>query len=148
MHFNYPALQFWFNIIQFILTGLLALYVHRVSKQKAAESRFKKMEANVSGLPTKTDLETLKGEICGNCEKHQDRTDDIEKRTALVEMRTLELKVELDHLPTQNQFNELNKSISSLSSELQNTQGRLEGINRAVDLINEFLINQGGGTKA
>ena len=147
MAFNYPALQFWFNVVQFTLTGLLALYVRRVAKQKSAENRLCQLEDNVAQLPVKADLKSLKTEICTNCEKHQSQTAAIKKRTSAVEMRTAELRIELDHLPTQTQFNELNRGIAALNSELKNTQGRLEGINRAVDLINEFLINQGAQGK-
>ncbi len=155
MAFNYQAAQFWFNVFQLLVTGLLALYVRKVSKHKATENRFKKLEDDVSGLPKKADLQVLEGKICENCNKHQARTEQIEgfartveKRTAQVELRATELKIELSHLPSQQQFNELNHSIATLNSELQNTQGRLSGINRAVDLMNEFLINQGAEKKS
>lgn len=127
---GYPAAQFWFNVVQFVFTGLVALYVRKVSKHKATENRFKKIEETIAGVPTRE-----------SCARH-------EERTAATERHTLRIQAELDHLPTQKQMNELNKSIAALSSELKNTQGRLEGINRAVDLINEFLINQGSGAKS
>jgi hypothetical protein len=50
---------------------------------------------------------------------------------------------DLEHLPHQMQFTKLGEQITDLTSELGEVKGRLGGINRAVDLINEFLINQG-----
>lgn len=34
--------------------------------------------------------------------------------------------------------------LDTINSGVSKIEGRLEGINRAVDLVNEFLINQGG----
>lgn len=48
----------------------------------------------------------------------------------------------LKTLPSKKEFNQLTKDMSSLSSELSEFKGRLEGINRAVDLMNEYLINR------
>lgn len=45
-------------------------------------------------------------------------------------------------LPSQNQFDRLSKQIEHLSTEMSEMKGRLGGINRAVDLMNEFLINR------
>jgi hypothetical protein len=135
METNYPAWQLLFNIIQGILTGVLFIYTRRVAKQKATEQRFKQLEDQIGETVTSKDFDDLKSHIDAGCQQHQVRTSVIERHTA-------ELRIELEHLPTQKQFDELNRSILSLSGELRNTQGRLEGINRAVDLINELLINR------
>ncbi len=135
--FDYQALMFGFNIFQFLFTAAVAWYVRRVAKQKATETRFRQLEENMAKLPTSTDLDQLRGALATGCRQHK-------ARTTAVEAGTAALRVELDHMPTQQQFMALNTSIAALSGELRNTQGRLEGINRAVDLVNEFLINQGG----
>jgi len=146
MKFNYQALMFWFSVFQFICTVVVALYVRRVAKQKAAETRFQKIEANIEQLATTEDLDSLQKtttenlsavseEVAGRCQAHQLRTSKIEAEASA-------LRIELAHLPNQRQFEALNASISKLNGELQKTAGRLEGINRAVDLMNEHLINQ------
>ena len=137
MQFDYPALMFWFNIFQFLFTAAVAWYVRRVAKQKATETRFQKIEDHMETLATAKDLKTVCDDITSGCQAHH-------ARTAKVEAAASSMRIELNHLPTQRQIEALNGSIMALSGELQNTQGRLEGINRAVDLINEFLINQGG----
>ena len=146
--FDYQALMFGFNVFQFICTGLVAWYVRRVAKQKATEKRFQELEANIEKLATTKDLDSLekktveklaalKDEITSGCLAHH-------ARTTKVESETSSLRIELARLPTQRQIEALNASISKLNGELQKTAGRMEGVNRAVDLMNEHLINQGG----
>lgn len=55
----------------------------------------------------------------------------------------IRIRSEINSLPTSLQFETLSRDIRKLSENLSKTSGRLEGMNRAVDLINEFLINQG-----
>jgi len=133
---NYPTLQFWFNVLQAVLTGALFVYTRRVARQKAAEARIKNLEDRVSEAATAKAVAELRDEIDSGCRSHLERT-------SMMEIAAARLQVEIGNMPGRKQFDELNTSILSLNGELRNTQGRLEGINRAVDLINEFLINQG-----
>lgn len=48
-----------------------------------------------------------------------------------------EANAKLNALPSQQSIDQLNKNIGEL-------KGRIDGLSRAVDLMNEFLINQGG----
>ena len=80
--------------------------------------------------------------------KHQATVSRIEtacEQISVNEKDIIKLRADFNSLPTQSQFIELGKELRSLTSELSETKGRLIGINRAVDLINEFLINQGKG---
>jgi len=45
-------------------------------------------------------------------------------------------------IPAQSQFDQLSEQIAHLSTEVSEMKGRLDGINRAVDLMNEYLINR------
>jgi chromosome segregation ATPase len=135
---NVPAWQLTFNLVQGLLTLALFFYTRRVARHKAAEERLRALEERMDGGVSVNDLALLREEIKANCARHQERTLGVERRTA-------DLRIELEHLPAQRQIDELNKSINALFGELKNTQGRLEGINRAVDLINEFLINRERG---
>ena len=45
-------------------------------------------------------------------------------------------------LPSKSQFDQLSEQIAHLSAGMSEMKGRLDGINRAVDLMNEYLINR------
>jgi len=125
---NYTALNFWFHVFSWLLAGAAALYARHASRNKKTEDR----QAAIEQRQT-----TIEQKLAGiDCPAHEARTEGLEKSV-------IELRTELGHLPTQQQFTQLNQSISTLNGSLQKTAGRLEGVNRAVDLINEFLINQG-----
>lgn len=60
-----------------------------------------------------------------------------------------ELKVEriggeIRNLPQHRHIQELSERIGQLHGDIEKVAGRLDGIGRAVDLINQFLIEQGG----
>ncbi len=67
----------------------------------------------------------------------------LKKRIDEMELTLTEVRSELDHQPSQHQFRELNDSIGRLNGNIKKLEGRFEGVNRAVDLINEFLIKEG-----
>jgi hypothetical protein len=92
-----------------------------VNRKKAVEKRFAKIEAVFEKrcATRKTQIETL------------------EKNGA-------SLKMQLEHMPNHQDIKELYGRMDLLNGSLSELNGRLVGINRAVDLINEFLINQGG----
>ncbi len=71
------------------------------------------------------------------------RVDTLGEKVDAVEKDIVKIRADLDHLPDQDQFGRLGREITALTKELGEVKGRLGGINRAVDLINEFLINQG-----
>ena len=54
------------------------------------------------------------------------------------------LESDVKHLPSQENITKLSERIDTLNGSISTVSGRLEGINRAVDLINQFLINNGG----
>lgn len=66
------------------------------------------------------------------------------KRVDRVEKDMIKIREKLEQQPNQRQFENLGKDIRSLTSELGEVKGRLNGLNRVADLMNEFLINQGG----
>lgn len=136
MTINYTAWWFWINVFQMVCTAALAAYVWWTNREKVKAARFLALEKQVAERVTTQALKDAETKRDSRCEQHKEKI-------SLVEMSVIEVRSELDHLPTQEQFGQLNASISALNGSLQKTVGRLEGINRAVDLINEFLINQG-----
>jgi len=111
--FDYPAAGFWFNVGQWVFNCFIAICLWLSRKSAATNKRLKTVNAELSS-----------------------RIDDAEKKI-------IRACSDLEHLPDQHQFYKLGEDITALRSELSELRGRLTGINRAVDLINEFLINQG-----
>jgi predicted nucleic acid-binding Zn-ribbon protein len=110
---DYPAADFWFNLGQWVFNGVVAICLWFSRKNTATNKRLETVNAKLSG-----------------------RIDDTEKKI-------IRACADLEHLPDQGQFYKLGEDITALRSELAEVRGRLTGVNRAVDLINEFLINQG-----
>ena len=69
--------------------------------------------------------------------------EDLTLRIEDTERALVRVSTDVSHLPNRAEINSLRDDIRQLTGELSETKGRLNGINRAVDLINEFLINQG-----
>ena len=68
----------------------------------------------------------------------------LKKRIDDMEDKLIEVCADMNHMPGQQQFKELSDSITALNGNIKKLEGRFEGVNRAVDLINEFLIKEGG----
>ena len=64
------------------------------------------------------------------------RVDAVEERVTLVER-------DIRNLPTPADVSEINQRIASLHGDLREIKGSLRGLTRAVDLMNEHLINRG-----
>ena len=112
MDVDYSALRFWFDVGQFFLTCAIGVYVWMSNRQKVTATRIKKMEADVG--------EGLLSH--GN--------------------RLTKLESDSGHIPSRLEMGSLSDKISGLSRELGKLEGRLTGINRAVDLMNEHLLNR------
>lgn len=72
--------------------------------------------------------------------KVQKETDD---KIAALDARTACIEQDIKHMPSQKDIQDLSSRMDLLNGTLANLEGRLGGINRAVDLMNEFLINRG-----
>lgn len=134
---NYPAWQFWFNVLQ--LAGLLGLgiYTWWRDREKVTAKRFKVLEADVKERVTKAAMETLEKERDVRCEKHK-------AETRANELALQQLTGELKHLPSRAEVSRLSENIVDLAAKIGRLDGRLEGIGRVADLMNDFLIGQGG----
>ena len=55
------------------------------------------------------------------------------------------LESDVKHLPSRAEINSLVDKIEKMNALLSRVEGRLEGINRAVDLMNNYLINKDKG---
>jgi len=134
---DYTAWRFWFDILQFGLTGMIGFYVWWSSRQKGTDKRFKRLETQMADAATKTDLDTTVVAQEAVCSRHKQET-----RALVKALHALETEVKT--MPSRSEVKGLADSMAGLTEKIGKLEGRLEGINRVADLINEFLIKQGG----
>lgn len=91
------------------------------------------VNSEISGLR----LEFSQQLVCCNHQR-------MEETDKLIFTKLERLQVEVGRLPDRREITNLDKTMNALAEKLGNLDGRMSGINRAVDLINEFLIEQGG----
>jgi hypothetical protein len=113
------AWRFYFQAIQFVGTILLGVYVwlsnrHRVTVDK---------------------IEAVKAENSKGLEKARTRMDGHDTRLTCIE-------TEIRALPKGTDIAALSNRLAVQNALLKYLAGRLKGIGRAVDLINEHLINK------
>jgi len=142
---DYAAWKFWFDVAQSVGTILIGVYVYFMTRKKALDKRFEKIEAGISQA-----LSDHRDQIRERCDKRHKGIDagmDRQaKAIAALERSDQAQELKIEHLPTHRDIKELSGRIDLLHGTLSELNGRLSGINRAVDLINEFLIKQGGKT--
>ncbi len=110
---DYGAWRFWLSAGQMLFNVMIAIYIWNNRKHQATNSRVERLEESLV------------------------------KRVEDAEKDLLSVKGCVEHLPTQDQIREVSKEMQALSSQMGELRGRITGINRAVDIINEFLINKG-----
>ena len=115
MDIDYNAWRFWIGVSQMLFNLGVAGYLW-FSRRHQATIRL---------------VETTKQELGG--------------RMDAAERDIVQVKADLRHMPTQAQIRELNLNMGTLAATLEGVKGRLEGINRVADLMNEHLINQQEG---
>ncbi|WP_027714910.1 DUF2730 family protein [Desulfuromonas sp. TF] len=134
---DYTAWRFWFDILQ--VGGLVALGVYSwwKDREKVTSKRFAAMEREVAERATKAALAKAVESMRAPCQRHLERTDNLEERATRVEG-------EIRHLPSQSDHKELARRIEDVHADLHEITGALKGLTRAVDLMNEHLLNGGG----
>lgn len=101
------------SLVHFVWAALLTIYVWVANRQRVTADRLKRLE------------------------------DETEEKLNRHSIRLSCLETDIKHLPDQKAINRLSERMDTLNGTLNQFGGRLEGINRAVDLMNDFLINQG-----
>lgn len=133
---EYAKYQFYFNIFQFALTCAVAVGAWWRTREKAdaASINAAKVEMQKRQEKAKADRDEL-------CKQHKAETAGAANR--LHELYS-HLHDEISHLPAKAEFRDLSETMKHLTERIGNLDGRMSGVNRAVDLINQFLIEQGG----
>jgi len=137
---DYRAWGFWLTVAQWTFNIVVLIWMAISRKHQANNKRVKELEASNAG---KIDEKKAKQLIEGHAPSCKNA------------IRINALELEIKKLPSRTELQQVNESMASLSKEVSESttvlskeigklQGQLGGINRAVDLINQFLIEQGG----
>lgn len=99
------------NVLSFFVTGAVAVYAHIIGRQRVTEDKLVAHEGVVN--------EALNG----------------------FGQRLTRVEEAHRHSPTHGDMGQLSRELGELRGDVQQMAGGLEGIRRAVDLINQHLLN-------
>ena len=133
---DYYAWRIWLDAAQMVGTLAIGAYVWWTNRKKVIAKRFVGLEKDMSDRATTNALESMKKELVANCKDHW-------LRTAATELAITRIDEELKHVPGKADIDDLHSRITDVLSRVSTMDGRLQGIGRAVDLINTHLIDKG-----
>lgn len=107
---NYDVWRFWIMVGQMVFNISVGLYLWIIARDRVTNKRI-------------TDLESRIGK---RCEAHH-------ARTAALEITTTAM-------PSKGEMDALSNKIDRLNEKLARLDGRLTGVNRAVDLLNQHHL--------
>lgn len=134
---NYPAAMFYLTLVMTVVNIIISLSVWWNNREKVSNKRFETLERDVAKRITRADLDAAIVARDGKCDTHK-------RETKTLEQSYNALHNEVSKLPNRAEVKDLADSMRGLTEKIGNLDGRMSGMNRAVDLINEFLIDQGG----
>ena len=133
---NYQPWIFAFNVFQFLLSSGLGIYVWWSNKEKVTNTRFDAQDKRITKI--ETDIQHP------SCTRHQALDDKLStSNKALDDKLSTSNKALDDKLSSSNQA--FNKRLDELHGDIRELTGSVKGLNRAVDLMNEYLINKSKG---
>lgn len=131
---DYTALRFWMDVGQTVGTVAIGVFVWWDKHRTKIAKRFADLETwKGEHVPRVDALETAIEEMQEKCSSHQGQTGQLDRGM-------ISVQAELRHLPGKHELDTLSVRISDLTEKLGNLDGRLTGINRAVDLMNQHLL--------
>lgn len=134
MTIDYTAWRFWVDMAQIAATVIVCIYVWWDKRQGKVAQRFAVLESWKSEHEPRVEaLETAIEGMQDQCLTHQSQTGQLDRGMIAVQ-------AELRHLPGKKEIDMLIRQISDLNEKMGRMDGRLTGINRAVDLMNQHLL--------
>jgi len=121
---NYEELRLWLEVLQFIATIVIGIFAWWRTRETIASHRFCAIEKKFEGMDKKfAGMDKKVGEIdsavkSGPTCVHHSRMEENDRR--------------------------LFERLDGINGAINKVDGKLEGIGHTSDLINEFLISQGG----
>ena len=73
---------------------------------------------------------------------HAVQLDELNTKINQNEQQIAEIKKDIDRQPGHDEIQSLRKEIGELRTEMAETRGTLNGVNKFSDLLNEYLINR------
>jgi hypothetical protein len=111
---NYQALNFWLSVSNFLILGAVGIVGWWNLRDKVTSRRFKDVEDRIL-------LMEAEAKHTPACEYHP-----------RLETRIDKMRAGFD------------EKIAAVHGDTREIKGKLDGLNRAVDLMNEYLINRPG----
>ena len=129
---HYPLWRMILDITNFVITWGVAIYVYRDKRKKETDAGFEQNKKALSDQGMR--LAALESDVKHpNCPRHE----------ALDEKLTRSNHALEEKLGKSN--GALNRRLDDLHGDIRELTGSVKGLNRAVDLMNEFLINNKKG---
>lgn len=137
MTVDYTAWRFWMDAGNYVATVAIGLYVWWDKRKVKTVKRFLDLEKwkNEQG-PRIESLTTGMAELKTQCAGHIQQTNQLDKKH-------LQIEADFRSLPTREDLTKLSDQMNALSVNLGKANGRLSGIGRAVDLMNQHLLKVG-----
>jgi hypothetical protein len=111
---NVEIWRFGFDILQFVLTGVVGFYVYLSNRQRISSARLRKMEDHIDT-----------------------RLDDHDQRLTRVEAAC-------GHAPTHEHLGQMYERMNGISGQVEKLTGKVEGLQEGVQMIHEHLLKNGG----
>lgn len=134
---DYSQYRFYFDIAQFALTGAIGVYFWLSNRGRINRKRFVDLEKDVGQKISDGDVKKMFQKRLADCSRHQ-------AQTKVLEQTATRMEAKIQSVPSWGELKSLNCSISSLSTRIAKLDGKFVGLDRVVDMINEFMINKGG----
>ena len=149
---NYTALNFGMSVLNALGLLLFGLYAWWTNRDKITNARFKMLEEETAEI--KADIKNRVGNIPTNCNGHKEmerRADGHNERLAQHKELITEIKTEFQHMPKNHdlekiyeRINKVGAQVSDMKGELGKIAGAMPGITHITEMINDFLLTQGG----
>lgn len=121
MGIDYDSADFWFGVLQWLVTIAVAVYAWFASRSKANKDAIAAVE-----------------------KKATDEVQKVYKKYDELRDKHLELKGRVDHLPDQKALGEVHYRIDQVGQGVQRLEGSMEQINNNVQLIMRTLMDKDG----
>lgn len=105
-------LRFWLDVLQWVVTCIIGVAMFAMRRHRGT-------------------VAVLQSESKG-----------LSSAMQMIDSRLTRLEVQIEHAPSRRDIEQLSQRIQTLHGDLSKLSGGLEGIRRAVDLLNEHLLNR------
>jgi len=137
MTIDYFAWRFWADMGNYVATVAIGLYVWWDKRKIKTAQRFQAVEQwQARQAPRLDTLEQAMNAARSMCKEHHAQTESID-------IRQQQLAADYRSLPSRADLGKLSDQVGTIGENLGRMDGRLTGIGRAVDLMNQHLLKGG-----